>query len=169
MSELIEIGWVGRPHGLKGEIKIHVSEFYEDDLFQATSVHIGDPAVPYFLEHIRAGGSVVIKIEDLDDREAVALLSKRPLFLMDSQVSAQEEPDETPFDALIGFSIEAEGYPTLGPITGIMDLPSHHLAEINHDGREILIPLHENLIVGVDEAGKLLQMALPEGLLDLPG
>ena len=169
MNELIEIGWVGRPHGLKGEIKVHVAEFYEDDLFEAASVHIGEPPVPYFLEHIRAGGSVVVKIEDLDDREAVALLSKRPLYLMDSQVSAREVPEETPFDALIGYSIEAEGYPTLGPITGIMDLPSHHLAELNFEGREVLIPLHENLIVGVDESSKVLEMALPEGLLDLPG
>ncbi|OAV45547.1 ribosome maturation factor RimM [Lewinella sp. 4G2] len=163
---LIEIGWLGKAHGLKGEIKAHVSDFYEDDLFRATSIHVGDPAVPYFLEQVRAGGSVILKIEELDNREQVALLSNRPLFLMDSQVEEKEaEGADTPFDALIGYRIQAEGYPLLGPITGIMDLPSHYLAELTHDGREILVPLHEDLVVSVDEEEKILGMALPEGLV----
>lgn len=165
--ELIEIGWVGKAHGLKGEVKIHIQDFYEDDLFKASSVHIGEPAVPYFLESIRAGGAVILKIEDLDSREQVSLLSNRPLYLMDSQVAQRDEADETPFDALIGYSIQAKDYPLLGPITGIMDLPSHHLAELNHAGKDLLIPLHEDLIVGLDEASKVLEMALPAGLLEL--
>ncbi|NJC25056.1 ribosome maturation factor RimM [Neolewinella antarctica] len=167
--ELIEIGWVGRAHGLKGEIKAHIQEFYEDDLFAATSVHIGDPAVPYFLEQVRAGGAVILKIENLDSREQISLLSNRPLFLMSTQVTQRDERDATPFDALVGYRIKAEGYPLLGPITGIMDLPSHYLAELTVDGKEILIPLHEDLVESVDEEKKILGMLLPEGLLDLGG
>ena len=167
MKNLVEIGWVGKAHGLKGEIKVHVSDFYEDDLFRATSVHIGQPPIPYFLEHIRAGGSVVLKIEELNDRDAVSLLSKRPLFLMDTQVSAREEPEESPFAELIGYTIQADGYPRLGPITGVMDLPSHYLAELTHEGKEVVVPLHEDLIERIDQEGQVLTMVLPEGLLDI--
>lgn len=165
MKELIEIGWVGKAHGLKGEIKVHIQDFYEDDLFAATSVHIGEPPVPYFLEQVRAGGAVLIKLEELDTREQVSLLSNRPLFLMNAQVSQTDEEGDTPFDVLVGYQIEADGYPPLGPITGILDLPSHYLAELQHGGKEVLIPLHEDLIVSVDEANKVIGMALPQGLV----
>ncbi|TXF87828.1 hypothetical protein FUA23_17365 [Neolewinella aurantiaca] len=166
--DLIEIGWTSKPHGLKGEIKLRISEFYEDDLFAATSVLIGDPPVPYFVEQLRAGGAVIGKFETLDSREEVALLAGKPIWLLASQVTAVEDPEEkTPWEALVGYSIRAEGYPLLGPITGIMDLPEHYLAELKHDGKDILVPLHENLISDLEEEGKILQMVLPEGLLDL--
>ena len=166
MVELVEIGWMGKAHGLKGEIKARVAEFYEEDLFKADSLHIGDPAVPYFIESIRAGGAIILKLENFDDRAAVSLLSGKPLYLMQQQVRDTEAEVGTVFDALIGYSIEAEGYPRLGPITGIMDLPEHYLAELQHDGKEVLIPLHENLILGVEEEGQILRMALPDGLID---
>ncbi len=165
---LIEIGWTGKPHGLKGEIKLRIQEFYEDDLFASTSVLIGDPPIPYFVEQLRAGGAVIGKFETLDSREAVALLAGKPVWLMASQVSAVAEPeDDTPWEALVGYSIRAEGYPLLGPITGIMDLPQHYLAEMKHGGKDILVPIHEDLITGVEEDAKVLEMVLPEGLLDL--
>lgn len=166
--DLIEIGWTGKPHGLKGEIKLRIQEFYEDDLFAATSLLIGDPAVPYFVEQLRAGGAVIGKFETFDSREAVALLAGKPVWLMASQVSAVAEPeDATPWEAVVGYTIRAEGYPLLGPVTGIMGLPEHYLAEMKHDGKDILLPLHEDLIASVDEDNKILEMLLPEGLLDL--
>lgn len=166
--DLVEIGWTGKPHGLRGEIKLRVQEFYEDDLLAAQSVLIGDPAVPYFVEQIRAGGAVIAKFETLDSREAVAPLSGRPVWLLTSQVSEVEpEGQDTPWDAVIGFSIRAEGYPELGPIDGIVDLPEHYLAELTHGGKDILIPLHENLVTDVKADDRLLIMDLPQGLLDL--
>ena len=166
--DLIEIGWTGKPHGLKGEIKLRIQDFYEDDLFASRSVLIGDPAVPYFVEQLRAGGAVIAKFETLDSREAVAPLAGKPVWLLASQVTAVAEPeDDTPWEALVGYTIRAEGYPPLGPITGIMDLPEHYLAELKHDGKDILVPLHENLISGLEEENKILEMTLPEGLLDL--
>lgn len=166
--DLIEIGWTGKPHGLKGELKLRIQEFYEDDLLAAKSVLIGDPPVPYFVEQIRAGGAIIGKFETLDSREHVALLSGKPIWLMASQVTAiEEEGPDTPWDVIIGFSVRAEGYPVLGPITGVMDMPEHYLAELTHEGKEILIPLHENLVVSVDEEGETLEMILPEGLLEL--
>lgn len=166
--DLIEIGWTGKPHGLKGEIKLRVSDFYEEDLLAAKSVLIGEPPVPYFLESVRGGGALIAKFETLDAREMVAPLGNKPLYLLAEQVTAtQEEEPETPWDLFIGYSIVAEGYPKLGPITGIMDMPEHYLAELTHEDKDLLVPLHEDLIVGIDQEELVLTMTLPEGLLEL--
>ncbi|MEO0732346.1 MAG: hypothetical protein AAFZ52_05900, partial [Bacteroidota bacterium] len=63
--DLTEIGWTGKAHGLRGEIKLRVLEHYEDDLLAAPSVLIGDPPVPYFFDHVRGGGAIIAKFEDL--------------------------------------------------------------------------------------------------------
>ncbi len=165
--DLVEIGWTGKSHGLRGEIKLRVQEFYEDDLMEAKSVLIGDPPVPHFLEYVRGEGSIIAKLEGLDSREAIQLLSNQPLWLLAHQVSDREMEPDTPYDALIGFTIVAEGYPPLGPIDAIIDYPQHYLAELDHEGKTILIPLHEDLITGLNESEQILEMDLPGGLLDL--
>lgn len=165
--DLVEIGWTGRSHGLKGEIKLRAQEFYEDDLLEVKSLLIGDPAVPYFVEYLRGGGAIIAKFEGIDNREQVSLLSNKPLWLLKSQVSDKPEEEDTPYDSIIGYTIMAEDYPPLGPIEAIVDLPQHYLAEIVHEGKTIFVPLHEDLIVAIKEEEKLMEMVLPGGLLDL--
>lgn len=164
---LTEIGWTGKAHGLRGEIKLRVLEYYEEEFLGVPSVLIGEPPVPYFIESIRGGGAIIAKFEGLDTREQVTLLSNKPLYVLSELVAEREPEPDTPFDALIGWSIEAEGYPVLGPIEGIMDLPEHYLAELKHEGKDVLVPLHENLITDVKEDAKILVMDLPGGLLDM--
>ncbi len=165
---LVEIGFTGKPHGLKGELKLRILEFYEEDLLKAQSMLIGDPAVPYFAEYLRGGGALIGKLEGLDSREAVQPLSNKPVWLLESQVTEiAGDAEATPWDPFIGWTIEAASYPVLGPITGIMDMPEHYLAELQHEGKSVLIPLHEELVVAVKEHDQVLEMDLPEGLLDL--
>ncbi|PHI21258.1 16S rRNA processing protein RimM [Lewinellaceae bacterium SD302] len=164
--ELIEIGRVGRAHGLKGEIKVHVEDHFEEDLLNASVVLIGQPSIPYFLSGARGGGALLLKFEDLDSREQVTLLSNQPIFLKAEDVSDPEPPaDDNPFSKLVGYVIQAEGYASLGPIREIVDLPEHYLASIEHEGKEFFIPLHEDLIVAEYVDAKVLEMSLPEGLL----
>ena len=167
--DLIEIGRTGRPHGIHGELALLIDEVYEDDLLQARAVLIGEPAIPYFVVSFRSGGKLTVKLENFTSREAVSLLAGKPLWLPADQVTAEIPADETPYDALLGYMIEADGYPPLGPIEDIVDLPEHYLAEITYEERTVYIPLHEDLIVGVRETDTVLEMNLPEGLLELGG
>lgn len=164
--ELVQIGRTGRPHGVKGELGLHVGEVYLDDLVTAKAVLIGEPAVPYFVKNLRRGGKLTVKLETFQTREQVNLLSNQPLWLPTDQVSETEE-EATPWDELLGYRIEAEGYPVLGPIEDIMDLPEHYLAELTYEGKTVYIPLHEDLVIGVREEDTILVMSLPGGLLDL--
>jgi 16S rRNA processing protein RimM len=79
--DLVEIGWTGKAHGLKGEIKLRIASHFEDDLLEAKSLLIGDPPVPYFVEYFRGGGAIIAKFENLDQREQLVLLSNQPVFL----------------------------------------------------------------------------------------
>lgn len=163
--ELVQVGRVGRPHGLKGELKLKVEEQYEEDLLAATAVLIGQPPIPFFLEYARGGGALIVKLEGFDQREAVAMLSNQDVYLPADQLTAGPAEVQHPFLQLVGYTIKAAGYPDMGPIEEVMDLPQHYLAQLIHEGKEVLIPLHEDLIVERKEGEQLLVMQLPEGLL----
>ncbi len=165
--ELVEIGRTGRPHGVKGELGLHVEELYVDDLLRAKAVLIGEPAIPYFVRQFRAGGKLTVTLETFTTREQVSLLAGLPLWLPSDQVTVEEEEAITPWDALIGYRIVAEGYPVLGPIVDIVDLPEHYLAEIEHGGKTVYIPLHDDLVIAVREKEEMVDMDLPGGLLEL--
>ncbi|CAH1000421.1 Ribosome maturation factor RimM [Neolewinella maritima] len=167
--ELVEIGRTGRPHGIKGELGLQVEEVYLDDLLRAKAVLIGDPAIPYFVKNYREGGKLTVLLDTFTTREQVSLLSGKPLWLPQHQVTAEVDELVTPWDALLGYRIEAEGYPLLGPIEDIMDLPQHYLAEVPYEGKTLYIPLHENLVVAVREDDEVVVMNLPDGLLELAG
>ncbi|WP_116124244.1 ribosome maturation factor RimM [Lewinella sp. IMCC34183] len=165
--ELVQIGTTGRPHGIRGELTLFVDECYEDDLLLARAILVGEKPIPYFVERFRQGGKLTVKLERFDTREQVSLLSNKPLLLPASEVSAEAPDEATPWDGVVGYCIQAEGYPEMGPIVGIVDLPEHYLAEITHQEKTVYIPLHEDLIREVRGEESVLLMELPGGLLDL--
>ena len=54
--ELTEIGRSGRPHGIRGELKLFIEDVYVDDFSRAKGLLIGSPPVPYFIERMTWGG-----------------------------------------------------------------------------------------------------------------
>ena len=169
-QELVKVGRIGRPHGLRGELKVSLEEAYFEDVVQRDSllVSVGSQHVPYFVEAWRSGGNLV-KFEEVDDKEGARLLQQRELYVYADQLSVPvEEPDaDHPFLTYVGYVIEDEDLGPIGTIRAIMDLPDHYLAEVEYEGREIMIPLHADLIERANETDRVLTMNLPEGLLGL--
>lgn len=165
--ELTQIGKVGKPHGIKGELKVYIEEHFEDDFLSAKAVFIGQPPFPYFVESIRMGGMVILKLEELGSREMAVLLSNKPILLPSDQLSAEVVEEDHPFLHLIGWMILAEGYDPLGPIIDVVDMPEHYLALLEVNGRDVFIPLHPDLILQEDPGQQELQMQLPLGLLEI--
>ncbi len=165
--ELTQIGRIGKPHGTAGELKAIVEEHFEDDLLAAKVLFVGTPAFPHFIEQIRMGGMVLLKLEDIDRREMASLLSNQPIFLPTEHITAEAPPDDHPYTHLIGWYIAAEGYEQLGPIVDVLDMPEHYLALLEVAGKDVFIPLHDDLVIAEDPEQQLIRMELPLGLLDV--
>lgn len=56
----------------------------------------------------------------------------------------------------------------IGEVTEFNDYPGNPcLSFVTEDGNEHLVPIHDDLILGMDEEKELLVVELPIGLLDL--
>jgi 16S rRNA processing protein RimM len=68
--------------------------------------------------------------------------------------------------SLLGYMVVEKGI-ELGKIEEVIEQPHQLMVTILYQGQEAYIPLHEESLKGVDHAKKQVDVALPDGLLDL--
>ena len=172
MDKTFLIGSTKRPHGLKGELKLYVEEKYVEDLMNAEILMIdikGRPT-PFFIEDIRFGNNIIAKFEDVNTPEAAMSIANKEISLRESDLIPDDEREieiETmPYEHCIGYTIVNEGE-TIGVIDNIVEYPQQEMAILNYKNKEVLVPLNQHFIKKVDDKNKVIEMVLPEGLLDL--
>jgi len=169
-DEKTKVGKIGRPHGLRGELKVSIEDLYFEDVVQQESllIAVGNQYIPHFVEAWRSGGNL-LKLEEIDDKESAQMLQQRDIYLPAHllTIKAEDIPADNPFEQYLGYLINDTEFGAIGKIQEIVDLPEHYLAEVNYKGKTIMIPLHADLIEEVDEQKRVLLMELPEGLFEL--
>lgn len=169
--EYTQIGYTRKTHGVAGEIKVVIEEVFEPLFLEADRVflEIKGAKMPYFIENIRGGGDLIVQFEDVDSKEAAFLLQSRPIFLFSKEIpeTLAVEDDEMEFAGLEGYELYDEIQGLIGVIEEVLDMPQQEMALLHYQNREVLIPLHEQWIVQIDEKAKRITLQLPDGLLDL--
>ena len=114
--------------------------------------------VPFFIESAEEKGNrVLVKFEDVDTLEDAEELVGR-------EVSTGEPADSDNEDRIIGMTVKDKSGKKIGPVVDFNDFGGNMCVTVDYDGREIMLPLHEDLIVSV--RGKVLTLEIPDGLLD---
>ena len=93
MEKYTSIGFTKKCHGVKGELKVIVEEKYLEDFINTTAIFLmikGKP-VPFFVEKIRSGNDLILKLEDIDSKETAHPLNSKEIFLPSNQILKQEE------------------------------------------------------------------------------
>lgn len=173
MEELIEVGSIRKTHGYAGEVKLAVEEGYGPDIESAEFIFIGkspDKALPYELQSLR-GVDWIAKLSDLESKEAAAALRGLSIYLRAKEVTYENTQDmESSLDIsqkFVGFAIVDEALGELAMIEEVVTYPQQELAKLNYKNQEVLIPLNQALITGIDFTKKIIYMDLPAGLLEL--
>jgi 16S rRNA processing protein RimM len=68
---------------------------------------------------------------------------------------------------LKGFTAVDENEGELGEITDIHEYPQQLIAAVTYKNCEVLFPLNEEIIRGIDVVKSIVTVDLPEGLLDI--
>jgi 16S rRNA processing protein RimM len=173
--EYIKIGYIRKPHGTKGELKVVVEDKFVDDFIDADVVFIDmtGTKAPYFVESIRDAGFLLLTLEDFDSRSAVELLSKKSLYLRRTDISLSDaeiaaDDNQLVYAYLQGYTLyDTTTERWVGEIAAVLQYPQQEMAEIRSGDKKILIPIQATWIVETDKALKKIKMQLPMGILDL--
>lgn len=172
MDAFVNIGRAGKAHGIKGEIKAVVEDAYWEDFLNAEIVFIElrGQHLPYFIEDVRAGNAVLLKLEEVNSREDAQMLNGKLLYLQAEDILADDDRTiviAPGYERYTGYTIHDSESGLVGKIAEVVEMPQQMMAFVNYQGREILIPLNEQFILKADDEQQLLLMDLPNGLLDL--
>jgi 16S rRNA processing protein RimM len=162
-----KVGRFGKTHGLNGGIRILVEDAFLDAALEAEVLFApvdGSP-VPYFNEGVLLESPLVIKLEDVDTKEAAKALTGLDILLPADELEAELGIED--FRLLEGFTVVTETEGEIGPILSVEAYPEQILALVSYQGREVLIPLNETFLQAIDPETERVEMQLPEGLLDL--
>ena len=122
--------------------------------------------MPYFLEStaIKNDTEVFIKLEGIDTKEAARKLTPKEAWITEAdfkKFAAKAAPI-----AMLGFHLINEEE-DLGEIIEVIEQPHQVLCTILLEGKEALIPIHEESLDKIDQKNRKVFVTLPDGLLDI--
>lgn len=107
---------------------------------------------------------LLLQIENIDDRKAAEAFAGKEIWIKKSDLPTTEEGTYYWFD-LIGLTVITTAGEILGRLENILTTGSNDVYVVrNTEGREILVPALETVVVEIDVAQKQMRVDLPEGL-----
>lgn len=162
-------GKVIKTHGIAGEISIRIDSDEPQAYAQLPMIFIETQKklIPYFIQRLRLNSNkAYIKLEDVDAvDDAVSLCGKEiflPLELLPKLSGNKFYYHEVP-----GFKVIDETFGLIGTIHTVLEYPNQAVFQIFHAEKEVLIPINDEIIKKVDRRSKSIQIAAPQGLIEL--
>ncbi len=155
----VEIGVVGKPHGVRGGMSIRVHNnasnvLNELDQWTATSPD-GARRETWTLTSRRSpkGGLLVVTTDHVGDRDAAGDRRGWRILVSADQLPALGE-DEFYYFELVGFAVRTEGGRTIGTVRRVTEA-GNDVLEIDRDGGgELLVPVVRDLVTDIDHNGR---------------
>ena len=172
----MELGEIVNAVGLRGEVKVLTTGNFDEDILRSAFLKLERPSGMVepvrYRRHRPKGGTLVVSLEGIDDRDAAeGLIGGRLGFLS----ADYEEPGFPRGERLAAFAyldceVETTGGTRLGRVEDVLTLPANWVLRVaTDDDRELLIPVIDDVIREVDRAKGLVVIEAVEGLLDADG
>lgn len=176
-SEVIEIGKIGKPHGINGEVNVYLHEDVDIDRLERIVLDMDGIFVPFFIDNLRTKriDTVVMHVEGVDDESHASELTHHIVYalkaddvVMEDESDEDEEGDGLYAADLVGYDIISELGTTVGRIIDV-DLSTENALFVveRPDMTNIYIPIADEMIDSIDSESRHIVMTLPDGLLDL--
>lgn len=165
----ILLGQITKTSGFEGAVSIRLEKSFIENIPELESVFLeidGRP-VPFFISESEYSGSDILKLtfEGYESVESVNEFKGCRVFLTTQNTVNHLDTD---IQQIAGYSVYDSDNILIGTVTEIIANTGQWLLTIlSPEKKKILLPLHEDLLVKIDNKRKRLVMEVPEGLLDL--
>lgn len=159
-NDLIEIGILSKPHGLKGEIKLSLHSPDSNLILNLKEVFIDD--LSFKINNVKKiPNGALLKFLSKDDRTSIEKLVKKKVFVT-KELIPELPYGEYYFFELIGSDVVYNDE-IVGTLIEIVETKANNIYVIKmKDGEEILIPKTDSFIKNFDKKKKILEVILPE-------
>ena len=167
-DEYIQIGKLGKPHGLNGALKVLLWADFSDFIPKnVLFVELTGDLIPFFITSIKESGAhLLVRFEDFDNPNSAYKLAKKKIFVRKRDLPEsyfQEQVSD--MDALLGFRIIDQSLGKIGEIIDFDEQVHQTMILVEYNGAEVMIPWVEAYIERFDVDKRIIEMDLPAGLL----
>jgi len=174
IEECFYLGYTSKVHAKHGELiaKLDVDNPNKYNKLESVLIRLNknvNSLIPFFITSAQVlnNGTVKLKIEDVNNVEHAQTLVGKELFLPLTKLPKLTGA-QFYYHEIIDFeAIDAEKG-NIGKVFNVMELPQQSVLEIKHSsGKEILIPITDDVVKKVDRTAKTIEINAPEGLIDI--
>lgn len=164
-NNLFQIAQVLKSNGIDGELLLSFRDIDPSDIDIQEPVFIffdGLP-VPFFIESLipRGSNKALARLNDTSSLKDAEELVGKAVFADSKNYDCEVYGDSD----LTGWTLLDKNGEKCATISGYEDIPGNPCIIVDTENGQAMIPLHEDLVLSVDEQHRELQMDIPEGLL----
>jgi 16S rRNA processing protein RimM len=170
LKDYYTLGYISKTVGIDNRIMIVADtdaiQRYKN--MESFFVDLNGTLTPFFVRSTRVQppSTIVAEVEDLDQGSAELLIGKEVYMTLSSLPPLKGK--KFYFHEVIGFAVKDKTAGIIGTITSVFDRSTQPVFQVlTDDKKEILVPITEHFISSVNREEKILEMDLPEGLIDL--
>lgn len=156
---MLSIAKVLKSNGTDGGLLVSAPEFELEEIQGPVFIDFDGLPAPFFIEDCTRRGTCryVIHLTDIESlKDAEEIVGKE--LLLDGEDEGSDEGD-----GFIGWTV-FDGEHRLGNVVDCEPIPGNFCLYVDKDGEELMIPLHEDFVIKMDEESETLILRLPEGL-----
>lgn len=160
-GRLQPLGFVRKLHGFNGGLKAVAQSNAQLNKKEPVFFLFDGKPVPFFITTLEGNEEEPIMFLDEINSEEKAMI------FLGKEYFQQGDPEQQfSADQLIGWSILDNGH-EVGKVLSLIPRPHQLLLEVSRNTGSVLIPLAEEWIVEIDEDNAVLNLDLPEGILEI--
>ncbi|MDR7483847.1 MAG: ribosome maturation factor RimM [Armatimonadota bacterium] len=167
-ADLVTVGRVAAPHGLRGEVRVALETDFPQRFAGLRTAYLvqGGRVEPVEIAGSRPHrGGVLLSLRGIDDAEAAGRL-RGAAIAVPREAVVPLGPDEFYVFEVVGLWAVAEDGRPLGTVEAVMRGPAHDVYVIRGDAGEVLVPAVREVVRRIDLERREMVVALPHGLGD---
>ena len=170
-SDCVEVGYIQKPHGLKGEVILAFEKEFEETVeeLEFLFIEVDGGLVPFYIEddglNFRTDESAICKLEFIDSLSKAKEMVGCKVYAFNHAIIEAE--DQGIASTLIGMRIFDAKFGDIGFISRVDDFSGNLVITVAHPRAEIMIPLSEGIITSVDEEKREMHLNCPNGLIEI--
>lgn len=166
--ELIVVGRVGRPHGLRGEMRIQPDTDFPERLtgLQQITLLKNEESMQASVVSIRPHGTgVLLKLEGIDTIESAARWRGAAVAVR-REHAAPLEAGRHYVSEVLGLRVETEDGRILGTVAEVLRTGSNDVYVVKGAEREVLVPAISTVVLAIDLARTRMVIRPMPGMLE---
>lgn len=155
-------------HGVWGELVITHSLKKPEllSLCDALLIEVwNESIIPFFIKKIEINqNELYVQLEEINNREEAKKYVQKQVYFYSEDEIAPECANDWSF--LLHYKIFSQDK-YIGQIVDIVEMNGMYLIETIYDSRKVSLPLHEQLVIDVNNTENKIHLHIPDGLLDI--